>query len=178
VTEAEEVQKAPDGKQRLPDYGTERLTETLTAAGHRWTLVELEDRQSWSLFGEASGDGPAPRIGHITVGEHGYLSTDRIGVVRGPYTTLDEAAYPLAIGSDPLLTDPADLTAIEPPDSVATTVPAGIAPVTARPARPGGTTVRTIPVVRRRPKRLPVLIAAAGGLVLGALLMRRRARTP
>jgi hypothetical protein len=178
MTEAQEVQEAPTGTQREPDSGTERLTSTLRLDGHEWRLVELEDRQSWSLFGEASGDGPAPRIGHITIGEHGYLSTDRMGVVRGPYTTLDEAAYPLAIGSDQLLTDPADLTAIEPPDSVATTVPAGIAPVTTLPARRNGTTVRTIPVVSRRPKRLPVLVAAAGGLVLGAVLMRRRGGTP
>jgi hypothetical protein len=43
-------------------------------------------------------------VAHITISDRGYFSVDPGGTVRGPYVTLSEAAYPLALG-DPVLLD-------------------------------------------------------------------------
>jgi hypothetical protein len=77
--------------------------------GRSWTIVDLEDGLSWNLYAnDPRGRGPAPRLAHITISELGYYSSDPAGVVRGPYTTLDEAAYPLALDKRVLLDDPVD----------------------------------------------------------------------
>ena len=76
-------------------------------------LVPLEDGESWNL--QPAGEPDAPRFAHITVSERGFFSIDRPGVVRGPYVTLSEAAYPLARADGVLLADTADGSAIQPP---------------------------------------------------------------
>jgi hypothetical protein len=81
--------------------------------GGTWMLVPLEDGESWNL--RPAGEPDAPRFAHITVSERGFFSIDRPGVVRGPYVTLSEAAYPLARTDGVLLADAADGSAIRPP---------------------------------------------------------------
>lgn len=118
--------------------------------GRSWTIVDLEDGLSWNLYAQdPQGQGTAPRLAHITISERGYYSTDPAGVVRGPYTTLDEAAYPLALNKRVLLDDPDDRT-----------------PVVA----PGVPVVEVTP--RRRSGRLLLLVVVA---VAAALIVPRLA---
>ncbi|MBW4040986.1 MAG: hypothetical protein HIU86_02500 [Acidobacteria bacterium] len=79
----------------------------------RWELVPLEDGESWNL--RAADEPDAPRLAHITISEQGFYSIDRPGVVRGPYVTLSEAAYPLARHDRALLSEDVDRASVERP---------------------------------------------------------------
>lgn len=110
MTEPHDVQgTAPEGG--LPSIRADRKLPSrhVEMEGRSWTIVDLEDGLSWNLYAnDPRGRGPAPRLAHITISDHGYFSEDPAGVVRGPYTTLDEAAYPLALDKRVLLDDPGD----------------------------------------------------------------------
>lgn len=98
------------------DQTSRIVSRRVEVDGRTWTLVDLEDGLSWDLYaGDAVDLRRVPRLAHITVSERGYFSTDVPGVVRGPYTTLDEAAYPIALGDPVLLDDPGDRTQVSPP---------------------------------------------------------------
>lgn len=94
-----------------PEHATVR--PVIEIAGGSWVLVPLEDGESWNLRPADAPDGP--RLAHITVSERGYFSIDRPGVVRGPYVTLSEAAYPLARHDRVLLDDTVDRSGVEAP---------------------------------------------------------------
>ena len=92
--------------------------------GRSWTIVDLEDGLSWNLYADdPRGRGPAHRLAHIVVSDQGYFSTDAAGVVRGPYTTLDEAAYPLALDKRVLLDDAGGRARIDAPVLLGTARP-------------------------------------------------------
>lgn len=115
VTEAQDVERAEPSKPSGSDEAAHQ-SRRVEMEGRSWTIVDLEDGLSWNVYRQDDADrGPAPRFAHITISERGYFSTDAAGVVRGPYTTLDEAVYPLALGDRVLLDDPTDLTAVHEP---------------------------------------------------------------
>lgn len=128
---------------------------SVVAGGEDWVLVQLEDADSWDLLARLPHGREGARLAHITITDRGYLSVDAAGVRRGPYTTLDEAAYPIWTGNRVLLDDPT--TRIDPtPPPVA--APAG-GPL---PLRRDGAPVR--------PLLVAVAVVAAGAVVLGVLI--------
>jgi hypothetical protein len=64
-----------------------------------WTFVDLADGHSWEVWRQGSDltDPGKDLFGHVRATMQGYLATDRAGTVLGTFTTLDEAAYPLAL---------------------------------------------------------------------------------
>lgn len=120
MTEAQRAQKAqepePSAGREPPQEAPGRPSRQFEVGGRTWTLVDLDDGLSWSLYGESPRHAElGARLAQITISERGYFSTDRAGTVRGPYTTLDEAAYPLALDDQILLDDPDTRTNVQPP---------------------------------------------------------------
>ena len=73
--------------------------------GHaHWTFVDLPDGHSWEVWRQGSDLADAGRdlYGQVRATMEGYLATDRAGTVLGTFTTLDEAAYPLALRGETL----------------------------------------------------------------------------
>lgn len=64
-----------------------------------WTFVDRPDGHSYEVWrqGSALKDAEADLYGRVTATMQGYMTQDRTGATAGPYTTLDEAAYPLAL---------------------------------------------------------------------------------
>lgn len=108
--------EARRGKETERDDATTSGREVFRFNDRDWLLMGLEDGSSWNLYGpDADPADPGARRAHITIAEHGYLSVDPEGVVRGPYTTLSEAAYPIAEQNRVLLDAPSDRARVEPP---------------------------------------------------------------
>lgn len=105
MTEPQNVQASPEPP--APPQPPTELTRRFTVGDRSWVIEQRPDGQSWDLFASsATEDGDGPLIGRITRSERGYYCTGGSGVERGPYPTLDEAAYPLGAG-EPLLLGPA-----------------------------------------------------------------------
>ena len=117
MTEAQDVQGLePEGSPPAADAKRGLPSRQVEMEGRSWTIVDLEDGVSWSLYAnDPHSRGAAPRLAHITVSEQGYFSTDPAGTVRGPYTTLDEAAYPLALDKQVLLDAPGERAPVDAP---------------------------------------------------------------
>jgi hypothetical protein len=64
-----------------------------------WTFVDLPDGHAWEVWRQGSTLRDADRdlFGQVRATMQGYVATDRAGSVLGPFATLDEAAYPLAL---------------------------------------------------------------------------------
>jgi hypothetical protein len=144
---------------------------SVVTGGESWVLIQLEDADSWELFTRDPRDGgrPGARLAHITITDRGYISVDDAGTRRGPYTTLDEAAYPIWTRDRVLLDDPGTRLPAEP--AAAPVGPGGVVP-------PAG--VRAAPLRAASPYQR-LLVAVAGvtagavalGVVLGAIGRRR-----
>jgi hypothetical protein len=127
---------------------------SIVAGGEDWVLVQLEDADSWDLFTRLPHDREGARLAHITITDRGYISVDATGVRRGPYTTLEEAAYPIWTRSRVLLDDPTTRIDPVPAPSAVPDPPAA----SARPAAPV------------RPLLAAVAVVAVGAVVLGVLI--------
>lgn len=154
MTEAQEVENVDvpaAGSSRTPAQPS--VFRRVEMEGRSWTIVDLGDGMSWDVYSGEDPDGArTPRIAHVTVSERGYFSTDVPGVIRGPYTTLDEAVYPIALDKRVLLDAPE--------------VVAGVEAARGRgPARPA-------PRARSRARRL--LVAAVVAAMLLVLVKRAR----
>jgi hypothetical protein len=64
-----------------------------------WTFVDLPDGHAWEVWRQGSPMRDAQRdlFGQVRASMEGYVATDRAGSTLGTFTTLDEAAYPLAL---------------------------------------------------------------------------------
>jgi hypothetical protein len=64
-----------------------------------WTFVDLPDGHTWEVWRQGSSleDTERDLFGQVRATMQGYLATDQAGRTSGPYATLDEAAYPLAL---------------------------------------------------------------------------------
>lgn len=63
----------------------------------RWSLLEQEDG-SYYVHDQHEDDTPGSRsFGHVRFTEQGWVAHAASGETYGPFTTLDEAAYPLAL---------------------------------------------------------------------------------
>src|SRR3954447_13671404 len=78
----------PSRRNRMPDVGDAH-----------WTFVDLPDGHSWEVWRQGSDPSDAGRdlCGEVRATMEGYRATDGAGTVLGTFTTLDEAAYPLAL---------------------------------------------------------------------------------
>jgi hypothetical protein len=124
----------------------------------RWDLVDLEDGRTW----EVRSLDRKRVFGSIGVGELGYTVHDHAGVRYGPFTTLDDAAYALTAWE-------------EHGDALLIGAPAGVdAPEQGSgSAIPGRGAAGALPAIGIGPdsdQRALVVIVAAGGLLIGALL--------
>ena len=64
-----------------------------------WTFVALPDGHTWQVWRQGSTleDEDHDLFGDVRATMEGYLATDAGGTTGGPYVSLDEAAYPLAL---------------------------------------------------------------------------------
>ena len=64
-----------------------------------WTFVDLPDGHSFEVWrpGSTLEDPDMDLYGRVTATMQGYVATNRAGSTSGPFPTLDEAAYPLAL---------------------------------------------------------------------------------
>jgi hypothetical protein len=67
--------------------------------GAHWTFVDLPDGHTWQVWRQGSSlqDPERDLFGVVRATMQGYLATDSAGTTLGTFTTLDEAAYPLAL---------------------------------------------------------------------------------
>ena len=64
----------------------------------RWALVEEDGGRSWDVRSQRQDGTPAAlSFGRVTFSDRGWVAHGRNGEAYGPFTTLDEAAYPLAL---------------------------------------------------------------------------------
>lgn len=118
MTEEQQVQAAeptqqPEAQQPASEQPEPTMSSRRVTVGDRsWTVVDLHDGLSWNVHRDGE---QGPRLGHVRISERGYFSNDPAGIVRGPYTTLDEAVYPLGLDDPVLLDGLADRADIEPP---------------------------------------------------------------
>jgi hypothetical protein len=142
--------------------------------GVRWALAERPDGHSWEVVGDG-GVGADRVYGVITLRQDGYSVQDEAARIYGPFPTLDEAAYPLAVresGRDPrglLLGDPRPAAVVPPPVPTGTPVeqPAE-RPALPAPPVPAGR-MRVIAALRARrwsPPPANLVVWTVVGLVL------------
>lgn len=64
-----------------------------------WTFVDLPDGHTWEVWRQGSTlqDRDHDFFGSVRFTMQGYLATDAGGTTAGPFVSLDEAAYPLAL---------------------------------------------------------------------------------
>lgn len=157
MTETQRVQSAQPAENSVIEQPEPTMPSRVVEVGDRsWTVVDLPDGESWNVHGTTDARGEwGPRLGHVTISERGYFSTDLVGTVRGPYTTLDEAVYPIGLDDPTLLDDPAT--------QVQVALPAPIAPVHApRPTERG----------RRTPLVAAAIVAAVAAAAVIGLIRR------
>ncbi|MDQ1513255.1 MAG: hypothetical protein QOC59_1097 [Microbacteriaceae bacterium] len=71
----------------------------MTAIGNvRWTLVEVDEGRAYDVR-SVQRDGTAGDLsfGRVRFSEHGWVAHGTDAEAYGPFTTVDEAAYPLAL---------------------------------------------------------------------------------
>jgi hypothetical protein len=71
----------------------------VTAIGNvRWTLVEEDEGRAYDVRSLRSDGRPGDMtFGRVSFSDHGWVAHGPDGEAYGPFTTVDEAAYPLAL---------------------------------------------------------------------------------
>jgi hypothetical protein len=140
--------------------------------GVRWALAERPDGHSWEVVGDG-GVGADRVYGVITLRQDGYSVQDEAARIYGPFPTLDEAAYPLAVresGRDPgglLLGDARPAAVVPPPVPTGTAVEQpGAAPALPAPPVPHGRTGASASGRRWSPPPANLVVWTVVGLVL------------
>ncbi|MDH2443484.1 hypothetical protein QDR37_05955 [Amnibacterium sp. CER49] len=141
--------------------------------GVRWALAERPDGHSWEVVGDG-GVGAERVYGVITLRQDGYSVQDEAARIYGPFPTLDEAAYPLAVresGRDPgglLLGEPRPAPVVPPPVPGGSAVeqPAGTPALPAPPVSGSAGVVARLRGRRWSPPPANLVVWTVVGLVL------------